>query len=38
MDGGTVRKSAKGHVASHREFFLKRWEQEYPTFLKVFRA
>lgn len=23
---------------TNREFFLKRWEQEYPTFLKVFRA
>ncbi len=23
---------------TNREFFLKRWEEEYPTFLKVFRA
>ncbi|MFQ5778673.1 MAG: DinB family protein [Terriglobia bacterium] len=23
---------------TNREFFLQRWEQEYPTFLKVFRA
>jgi uncharacterized damage-inducible protein DinB len=23
---------------TNREFFIKRWEEEYPTFLKVFRA
>lgn len=23
---------------TNREFFMKRWEEEYPTFLKVFRA
>lgn len=23
---------------TNREFFLQLWEQEYPTFLKVFRA
>ncbi len=23
---------------TNRQFFIKRWEEEYPTFLKVFRA
>lgn len=33
-----VRRGEARWAMTNREFFLQRWEEEYPTFCKVFRA